>query len=214
MDHKILNLVAAESIFREITMNRFIKYPVSRTRGRIFLILCGLMFLCGLAGTVKIGPPIYRIAAREFELYQARSRWQDVLNGGAVADGAPICNLSVPSAGMDLPVLEYSSDTNLSRLPCISATCPDKDRSPVVVAHRDLHFRSLKDVEVGDRVQVTRRSGEKVEYRILRLDVVEPNMAEEMARDVQPGTLMLVTCYPFRYIGPAPERFVVVCVRC
>lgn len=195
-------------------MNRFMKYPVSRIRGRLFCTLCALIFLFGIAGSVIVGPPAYRMFVRRVKLYQARSEWNEILAGGAVTDGAPLCNLKVPSAGIDIPILEYSTETNLSRLPCISATCPDKDRSPVIVAHRDLHFRPLQDVKVGDRVYVTRRSGENIEYLILRLHVVDPNVAENMAGDVQPGTLMLVTCYPFRYIGPAPERFVVVCVRC
>jgi LPXTG-site transpeptidase (sortase) family protein len=195
-------------------MNEFMRYPVSRTRGRVFLSLCALVMLFGVAAAVKIGPPLYRIADRRYQLWQARKQWGAVLKGEDPGDGAPFCNLRVPTAGLDLPVLGRSSKAGLSRLPCISDACSDKERAPVIVAHRDLHFRPLQSVKVGERVFITRRSGEEVEYRILQLHVIDPNAAEAMAEDVQPGTLMLVTCYPFRYIGPAPERFVVVCIRC
>ena len=195
-------------------MNKFIKYPVDRIRGRVFIAICMMTFFCGVFGAIRITPPLCRIAVRRITLARARSQWQNILNGGVVADNAPVCNLKIPNAGIDVPVLGHSTERNLTRLPCISATCPDQVKSPVIVAHRDLHFRPLKNVRVGDRVHVTRSSGERVEYQVLRLDVVDPDVAEEMAAEIQPGSLMLVTCYPFRYIGPAPERFVVVCVRC
>ena len=195
-------------------MNKFMKYPVSKTRGRVFLLVVGMFLLCGIAGVVKVGPPLYRFAARRIQLHRARSQWEDVLAGAEISADAPFCCLKVPDVGLDLPVLEYSDKEHLSRLPCMSGASPDKLRSPVIVAHRDLHFRPLEAVKEGDRVYLTRRSGEQVEYRVLRLHVVDPKVAQLLAEAAQPGTLMLVTCYPFRYIGPAPERFVVVCVRC
>jgi len=120
----------------------------------------------------------------------------------------------IPAVDLDFPVLGISGKSNLARLPCVSDLCPDFERMPVIVAHRDLHFRPLQDLEIGDRIYLTRRNGEQEVYRVLRLHVVLPDVAASMAANVHAGSLTLITCYPFRYVGPAPERFVVACERC
>jgi len=190
------------------------KYPVNKARERIFLVLCFMVFVCGLAGAVKIGPPLFRSVQRSLSLRQARSEWHDLLNGGVPSDDSPLYNLTIPAVGLDIPVLASSEKSNLARLPCISAVCNDRANAPVIVAHRDLHFRALQGVEVGDRVYLTRRNGERQNYRVLRVHVMLPHEAEDLAAGVQGGSLTLITCFPFRYIGPAPERFVLVCERC
>ncbi len=181
--------------------------------GRVCVASAALFAVCAAVGALKTAPPLCRLAVRSIALHRARSQWRDILAGGAVAAGAPVCNLRVPAVALDLPVLGGAAAEQLSRLPCLSSVSPDGERSPVIVAHRDRHFRALQGIAEGDRVYLTRRSGESVEYRVLALRVLMPDAAEALARAAQPGTLMLVTCHPFRYIGAAPERFVVLCVR-
>ena len=192
-------------------MNKFMKYPVKIRFKQ--LALFALIAICGLAGTAKVAPPLYRMAKRHLRLRHARAQWRNVLNGETPTDGSPVCNLVIPALDLDIPVLADSKRSNLSRLPCISATCSDVAKAPVIVAHRDLHFRGLQRVAVGDRVYLTRRNGEREEYRVLRVHMVLPDVAQDLADGVQGGSLTLITCYPFRYIGAAPERFVVVCER-
>ncbi len=194
-------------------MNKFIRYPVSRTRSRLFLALCAMAFICGAAGVTKVGPPLWRTVTRALALRQARAEWRSIMQGHPPSQYAPLCHLEIPAVSLDIPVLADSRNSNLSRLPCLSAACSDLEQAPVIVAHRDLHFRELQGVEVDDRVYLTHRSGERVEYRVLRVHVVRPDVAERVVDGVHAGTLTLVTCFPFRYIGPAPERFVVVCER-
>jgi len=194
-------------------MNKFIRYPVSTTRSHLFLALCGMALICGAAGVIKVGPPLWRALNRSLCLRQARAEWRSVMQGHPPSQHAPLFHLTIPSVALDIPVLADSGSTNLSRLPCLSAACSDVDQAPVIVAHRDLHFRELQGVQVDDRVYLTHRSGERVEYRVLRVHVVRPDVAQRMVDGVNAGTLTLVTCFPFRYIGPAPERFVVVCER-
>lgn len=187
------------------------KYSVGGFRGLTFLVLCALMGLCGLAGAVRVGPPLFRAARRAVSLHQARADWHAVLRGGVPAADAPLCILAIPAAGLDLPVLADSSKSNLSRLPCLSAACLDREHAPVIVAHRDLHFRGLSGVAVGDLVHLTQRDGVRQNYRVQSLQVVSPHAAELLATGASYGSLTLITCYPFRYVGPAPERFVVIC---
>jgi sortase A len=74
-------------------------------------------------------------------------------------------------------------------------------------AHRDTFFRPLKSVRNGDEVIVTTTRG-VFHYLVTGTRVVEP--ADVSVLDPTPeGTLTLVTCYPFDYVGSAPQRFIV-----
>jgi sortase A len=74
-------------------------------------------------------------------------------------------------------------------------------------AHRDTFFRPLKDIKAGDLVRVATPRG-LFEYRVRQTTIVNPEDVWVLnATDQQ--VLTLITCYPFSYIGHAPQRFVV-----
>jgi sortase A len=74
-------------------------------------------------------------------------------------------------------------------------------------AHRDTFFSPLKHVRRGDDVIVTAPDG-VYRYAVTSTRVVEPDDVSVL--DPTPGTtLTLVTCYPFEYVGSAPQRFIV-----
>ncbi|WP_051669743.1 class D sortase [Bryobacter aggregatus] len=77
----------------------------------------------------------------------------------------------------------------------------------VVAAHRDTHFRFLKDVRVGDIFEVDSKSG-RFRYRVSGLHIVDPKNRNLLAPH-EGGVLTLITCYPFYYLGSAPKRFIV-----
>jgi sortase A len=78
-------------------------------------------------------------------------------------------------------------------------------------AHRDSFFRPLKDVKLDDTIRVTTPDG-VTDYRVVSTRIVLPTDTSvlEVTSD---QTLVLVTCYPFYYIGPAPKRFIVEAVK-
>ena len=74
-------------------------------------------------------------------------------------------------------------------------------------AHRDTFFRPLQSIRKGDEVVVTTTSG-VYRYSVTGTQVVEPDNVSVL--DPTPGeTLTLVTCYPFDFVGSAPQRFIV-----
>lgn len=84
---------------------------------------------------------------------------------------------------------------------------PGSGGNAAFAAHRDTLFRPLEDIRIGDIVRVT-IPPHTYEYRVKSLDVVAPtdvSVLNDRGRD----ELTLITCYPFRYIGPAPNRFIV-----
>jgi sortase A len=76
----------------------------------------------------------------------------------------------------------------------------------VYSAHRDTHFRFLKDVKIGDEIDVTRRDGKIFRYRADASSVVRFD-----ASGIDPLTdayeLVLSTCFPFDAVTPGPERY-------
>ena len=76
-----------------------------------------------------------------------------------------------------------------------------------IAGHRDSWFRPLKDVRAGDEVVVT-TPGAVSRYRVEWAEVVVPDDTSALRPTTYPA-LTLVTCYPFYYVGTAPDRFVV-----
>ena len=87
---------------------------------------------------------------------------------------------------------------------------PDEAGLAMVFGHRDAHFRKLGHLAVGDKLDVdTMRGGQH--YRVARIEIVDRDLLQERLRfGARTGHgLVLVTCFPFRYIGPAPQRYLV-----
>lgn len=76
-----------------------------------------------------------------------------------------------------------------------------------IAGHRDSWFRPLKDVRAGDEVVVT-TPGAVSRYRVEWAEVMVPDDTSALRPTTYPA-LTLVTCYPFYYVGTAPDRFVV-----
>jgi sortase A len=80
-----------------------------------------------------------------------------------------------------------------------------------IAGHRDGFFRPLKDVLAGDDLEIETTSG-IAKYRVERTLIVSPDDVSVL--DPTPGdTVTLVTCYPFYFVGSAPQRFIVRAVR-
>ena len=76
-----------------------------------------------------------------------------------------------------------------------------------LAGHRDTFFRRLRDIRPDDEIRIVSTTG-AFTYRVERTDIVQPN--DVWVLDPTPNpVLTLVTCYPFTYVGSAPQRFVV-----
>ncbi len=117
--------------------------------------------------------------------------------------------LEIPRLGISALVAEGTDDgtlrTAIGHLP--QTPLPGERGNVALAAHRDTHFRALRKIEVGDRIRIHSWEGE-TEYEVTATHVVAPQDVSVLTPT--PGhNLTLITCYPFGYIGPAPQRFVV-----
>jgi sortase A len=76
-----------------------------------------------------------------------------------------------------------------------------------IAGHRDGFFRGLKDVAVGDRIEL-QTTGGLTTYSVDSILIVDPDDVFVLDPTTD-QTITLVTCYPFYYVGHAPKRFIV-----
>jgi sortase A len=132
--------------------------------------------------------------------------WQDTLRQDAPP---PLAVLRVPKIDLEVPVLEGTDDWTLNRAVghIAGTSAPGTDGNSGIAGHRDGFFRGLKDIAVGDAVELETVLGVE-RYRIARTWIVYPK--DVWVLDRTPSrAVTLVTCYPFYFIGSAPQRFIV-----
>jgi len=107
-------------------------------------------------------------------------------------------------------IVRAGSDARTLRLAIghISGTAlPGEPGNVGLAAHRDTFFRRLGEIRVDDQVRLVTPDG-TFTYRVEGTRVVEPQDVWVLDQTTDPA-LTLITCYPFRYIGSAPQRFIV-----
>ena len=122
---------------------------------------------------------------------------------------APLAVLRIPRIRLEAPVLEGTADETLDRgVGHVEGTAaPGTDGNSGIAGHRDGFFRGLKDLARGDAIEIETMRGKEV-YRVERTWIVEPE--EVSVLDPTPvRSVTLVTCYPFYFIGSAPQRYIV-----
>lgn len=117
--------------------------------------------------------------------------------------------LEIPSLALRTPLYSDTSEVNLNRGAGLIAGMSGigQGGNLGVAAHRDGAFRPLEDIQVGAAIEV-RTAGFHYVYRVTSIAVVDPTDVALLRRTDEPA-ITLVTCYPFRFVGAAPRRFVV-----
>lgn len=121
----------------------------------------------------------------------------------------PVALLRIDSVGLEVPVFADLNGHNLNRGAGLIAgsASPDSDGNVAIAAHRDGFFRALKDIVIGDIIEIKSLSRRRL-YRVTGLSIVKPTDIRPLQNTGVP-VVTLVTCYPFYFAGPAPQRYVV-----
>lgn len=130
-------------------------------------------------------------------------------HGAALGGARPDAVLRIAALDLEVPVYEGVTQWNLNRgAAWIEGTATFDERGNVgLAAHRDGYFRALQHIRTGDIVEVLTVS-ERLQYRVTDIRIVSPQAVEVLA-PTEESALTLVTCYPFRQVGPSPQRFIV-----
>jgi sortase A len=129
------------------------------------------------------------------------------------ADTRPLARLTLGAGAHahELMVLEGSSGRNLAFGPAHdpSSVSPGDSGNSVIEGHRDTHFTVLRDLKIGDTLQVQTAKRRSVSFAVTNIRVVDSRRVR-IALHADRPRLTLVTCYPFDALVPGgPLRFVV-----
>jgi sortase A len=117
--------------------------------------------------------------------------------------------LRIPSLNLEVPVLPGTDDPTLDRaLGHIDGTAlPGHDGNVGIAGHRDGFFRALKDIHQGDTIDLFTQN--KTEHFLVDEIVIVSPEDVSVLKPRSKASLTLVTCYPFYFVGSAPQRYIV-----
>jgi sortase A len=124
-------------------------------------------------------------------------------------NGDVVGQLEVPRLGISVMVVEGADGGDLKHaVGHITGTpLPGESGNVGIAGHRDTFFRPLRFVQRNDRIDLHTLRG-TYHYRVVSTNLVQPSDVQVL-NSTGRDALTLVTCYPFYYVGPAPERFIV-----
>ena len=126
-----------------------------------------------------------------------------------VSRGQWLAKLEAPSVHLTSTVLEGSDDDTLARAAghIEETALPGGVGNVGIAGHRDTTFRAVRDLKTGDPLVLT-TANRVFTYRITSLTIVNPEDVYVLDPSER-AELTLVTCYPFTFIGHAPQRYIV-----
>jgi sortase A len=181
-----------------------------------FLAGCLALGFCALA---YLDARLYQAVAERW-LHEAAApglaEWKRQIAPGSLPtlrafahDGSPLSRMEIPRLGLSVMVAEGVGARTLTRAAGhIPGTAfPDEAGNVGIAGHRDTFFRGLKQIVADDVITLTTLSG-SYRYVVEWTRIVGPGEVAVLDASANP-VLTLVTCYPFYYAGPAPQRFIV-----
>lgn len=137
---------------------------------------------------------------------QRKAAYQHALSKKA---GETLAILRIESAGIEVPVFDSTSKTALDRGSghVAGTALPGTRGNTAIAGHRDGFFRGLRNISVGTEIELATLHGQQ-RYRVSEILIVDP-LDVSVLSPTDETIITLITCYPFYFVGPAPERFIV-----
>ena len=171
--------------------------------GFFFFLVVG--FLClGYAG-------YYVIAERAFQSIEIRKfeHSAPLAEPHLPIRGEVLGRIRVPRLNLQAIIVEGDSlqvlEKAVGHLP--GTALPGEWGNVALAGHRDRLFRPLRDIREGDFIAIE-SNGRSYEYEVVSTFVVPPT-ATDVLHSTNHRELTLITCFPFNYVGAAPNRFIV-----
>jgi len=152
--------------------------------------------------------PMEGIATPDQSRWSTSARTRNVKAQAGDHD-APIAVLKIDRLNLKVPVFTGTDRVTLNRgAGIVEGTAqPGENGNVVISAHRDSYFRALKDIKVGDGILLETLDGPQ-QFHVADISITDP-LDVSVLSDTDSSMLTLITCYPFYYVGFAPERYIV-----
>ncbi len=175
-----------------------------------------ILIATAITGCSLVGQGLYikaKAVLAQVLLERAWSRslaGEDAAKAWPWADTWPVAKISLPRIKQNSIVLNNASGEAMAFGPGLVAGTPMPGRpgTSVISGHRDTHFEFLRNVRLGDTIEVKTRADKRITYKVDYMEVVDAS-----ASGIEPNApgekLALVTCWPFDDKNPGPLRYVV-----
>jgi len=180
-------------------------------RGTRYLFFITGILALGYVSFALLDAKLYQVSAKRSleSLVQLEKEHKLIQPKQAVKAGDVLGVIEIPRVGVSVAVLQGTSSRTLRRgAGHIEGTpLPGEPGNSGIAGHRDTFFRELKDVRKNDEIEFQTAAG-LFRYQVDWVKVVAPGDTSVLTPSTE-SALTLVTCYPFYFVGPAPNRFVV-----
>jgi sortase A len=173
-------------------------------RGAYYFFLASGILAMGYAGFVFADSHAYQaLETKKFKQAGLLSEPHILVEGEVIGE------IQVPRLGLKAIVVQGDSPANLKRAVghLSKSALPGEWGNVALAGHRDTFFRTLRDIRLGDEIKFKTRE-RSFEYLVESIEVVAPTDIRVLESSTG-HDLTLLTCFPFHYVGPAPNRFVV-----
>ncbi len=125
------------------------------------------------------------------------------------ADTIPVAKLKIKSIGLSKVVMNNTDNKSLALGPAhIPETARPGSKGNIAIAgHRDTFFKNLGLLNSGEVIELE-SMGTVQYYIVTNIHITHPGDTSWLENTID-DTITLITCYPFEYVGPAPQRYVV-----
>jgi sortase A len=126
-----------------------------------------------------------------------------------LAPGTIVGRLVITRIRLNVMVVEGTDDKNLNRAAghVIGTALPGESGNIAISGHRDTFFRPLRNLRKNDDI-LLEAAAATFRYRVESMTVMTPEDTEVLS-GTSDDTLTLITCYPFDFVGSAPNRFII-----
>ena len=181
--------------------------------GRVAKYIQYLLLAVGIL--IMIRPVVHYCRWKVREMH-AQQVWEEYTldHDNKKDEEVPAVWMEIPGIDLRTIVLDRVTEENLLLYPCLesSGSTFEQRGVKVILGHRDMHFRRLREIEVGSEINIRLRDKTRYRYSIKETEILEPEQVVKRVREKRSNGedwILLVTCYPFTYTGPAPKRFLV-----
>lgn len=187
----------------------------------IFLIISGLWFCIVNMNKFAKGFYAYKAISPEKQIEEINPEMnvedqilnrdlEEVLYTETTEIGEKFGELYIPKLKATLPIYEGTNEEELEKGVghYVGSVLPGENDNSVLSGHRDTVFRKLGDVGEGDWLVVRTAAGE-FKYKVNKVRIVDEDDRTVIVPKPR-ATLTVSTCYPFEYIGSAPQRYILV----
>jgi sortase A len=184
-----------------------------RRSSRWITIAFSIVIALGLSAIALAGVSIYQMNASSGSTYLPELDSSFAQNPNSrlpkPSVGDVIGSLTIPKIKKTISIIEGtgSKELKLGVGHYVGSVLPGVSDNSVLAGHRDSVFRNLGDLKIGDLITVRTRYGTFV-YEVHKIRIVNANDRTVIVPTTN-SVLTLSTCYPFRFIGNAPKRYII-----